>query len=83
MTGSGNRVFPVFGGMEMNPVVVILIIVIAVLFLLALRHSIKNAGKCSGCDGTKCGTCAALNEMAEDLQKKEADRMQNNARGSE
>jgi hypothetical protein len=60
----------------MNPIVIILIIVIAALFLLALRHSIKNAGKCSDCDGTKCGTCAALNEMAEDLQKKEAGRAQ-------
>lgn len=73
----------VFGGMIMNPVVVIIIVVIAVLFLLALRHSIMHAGKCSDCDGTKCGTCAALNEMAEDLQKKEADRTQKDVRGSE
>ncbi len=58
----------------MSPAVVLVILIVAALFLLALRYSIKHAGKCGDCDGTKCGTCSALNEMALDLQKRGADK---------
>ncbi len=54
----------------MNLLSILLIAVIAALFILALRHSLKHAGDCSDCDGTKCETCSALNSYYEDLKKR-------------